>query len=221
MLIGAVVVGMGLTMIQLLILRHHPEPDEADPDIAAKATYHSLVTTRSTLGLVALDVGLCLATSHLLGAVSWRYVAWSSTTLVLVWVDAKTTWLPLRCHQTALAATLAGLATDLWLAPTPGASLVGGLLGGLGAFGLFALIWLLTRRWGFGDVRLAGLLGLAAGSFGLDAWMAGILVGTTASALYGLVVTGWRRWHPHPLGSAFAYGPGLWLGLYCLPALWC
>ena len=68
-------------------------------------------------------------------------------------------------------------------------SLDGALIGGLVAFGLFfAVWWFIPRGMGFGDVRLAGVIGLTTGWLSLlhayVAFLAGFLVGM----VFGLVL---------------------------------
>ncbi len=68
-------------------------------------------------------------------------------------------------------------------------SLDGALIGGLVAFGLFfAVWWFIPRGMGFGDVRLAGVIGLTTGWLSLlhayVAFLAGFLVGM----VFGLIL---------------------------------
>jgi len=68
-------------------------------------------------------------------------------------------------------------------------SLDGALIGGLVAFGLFfAIWWFIPRGMGFGDVRLAGVIGLTTGWLSLlhayVAFLAGFLVGM----VFGLIL---------------------------------
>lgn len=86
-------------------------------------------------------------------------------------------------------------------------SLLYALLGGVIGFGLFLLVALIGRgRMGAGDVKLAGLIGLATGYPGvLSALFIGILLG----GLAGIVLLITRRAGPK---SFMAYAPYLALG---------
>lgn len=125
----------------------------------------------------------------------------------LVWVDLRTTWLPRSLHRVCLAQVLLGSA---WLAvldwPTAAASLVGGAV----AFLLFHLVWRFSSSFGYGDVRLAGVVGAVGALGGVEGWLAALLCGTALGALWGVAHALARRGTDRP--AHFAYGPALWLG---------
>ena len=77
---------------------------------------------------------------------------------------------------------------------------------------MFALLWWISRSIGFGDVRLAAMAGGLTGMWSMELWYTSLLAGSIAAACWGVTVSLWRRRRPSPLGKAFAYGPGLWLG---------
>ena len=96
---------------------------------------------------------------------------------------------------------------------------VGWLPLGLGAaFGVVAsrtrvwVVWRVGDGFGYGDVRLAGLVGGVAGALGVQMWWQSLLASAVIGAVAGLGVHLWRRRHASPLGSAFPYGPALWAG---------
>jgi leader peptidase (prepilin peptidase)/N-methyltransferase len=67
--------------------------------------------------------------------------------------------------------------------------LVDAALAGVGAFAVFFLIWFFVPRgMGFGDVRLAGLIGLTVGYLGLLQAYLGFLSGFVIGLLLGLVL---------------------------------
>ncbi|MCC2593426.1 A24 family peptidase [Tessaracoccus sp. OS52] len=125
----------------------------------------------------------------------------------LAWVDLRTTWLPRILNQLCLLQVAAGA---LWLALTDPGSAVGGLIGGLAAFGLFHLVWAFGTGFGYGDVRLAGIVGVLAGAGGLDQWLLTVLAGTVIGAAWGIAHGLLRRGTDAP--AHFPYGPALWLG---------
>ncbi|GAA1388005.1 A24 family peptidase [Luteococcus peritonei] len=131
----------------------------------------------------------------------------------LVLVDLRTTWLPLRLTHACWL--LSGLAA---VAPVLGGRAPSGLLqplgGALAALAVFWLVWRLRAGLGFGDVRLAPMLGAGAAQLSWQHWQTWLLAGSLLGAVWGLASQAWRRRHPSPLGQAFPYGPALWLGLW-------
>lgn len=85
-----------------------------------------------------------------------------------------------------------------------------------GAAGLFALFWLFWffGPTGYGDVKLAGVIGLFLGWAGVPYLVAGLLLGMLGAALLTTVLVLARRLTRR---SAVAYGPylvaGSWAGL--------
>lgn len=185
----------------LLVPRIRIDDPEA-PDLAA------LVSWRSALlvGVVALACGLAL----------WReapaaWLLWAPYLAVgapLAAVDLRTTFLPRRLHHVALVGMAAGGVALAVVAP--GAAL-GALVGAIAAFAFFYVAWRLTANLGFGDVRLALLIGAVAGQSGVTAWTTALLAGTVLGALHGIGHALWARRDPER-APHFAYGPALWLG---------
>lgn len=86
-------------------------------------------------------------------------------------------------------------------------SILGALAGGAIAFGLLFVMWLLAPgRLGFGDVRLAAMLGLLLGWLHPILPIYGLLAGSLIGVLVGLVslIAG--------SGDRFAFGPALGAG---------
>lgn len=176
--------------------------DPEAPDLSA------LVSWRSTIlvGVAALASGLALWAQPPTAWLLWGpYVGLGAP---LVAVDLRTTFLPRRLHYVALAGMAAGGA--VLAVASPGAAL-GALAGALAAFGFFYLAWRLTANLGFGDVRLALLIGAVAGQGGVTAWTTALLTGTVLGALHGIAHALWARRDP-TRARHFAYGPALWLG---------
>lgn len=205
---------LAMTALALLVVARHPEPDGDDPDIAAKPRYAALLRPASIAGLLITSALLVLGVGWLPAAHRPGWLVWASVALVLVWVDARTTWLPIRLTRATAALLVAGLLAGAVMSGEPAAMMLRALLGALAAGGIFALIWRFSGALGFGDVRLATLAGGLLGAHSASLWSAGILAGTLAAACWGVVTTLWRRRHPSALGKVFAYGPGLWLGCW-------
>ena len=211
--LGPAVIALLLTGVQLMIVARHPEPASDEPDAQHKPRYADLVRPSVVPSLMAATLACCLA---VLGwaPVQMRGVGlvWGSAALVLVSVDARTTWLPIRAsHVTAAALIMATLITAIW-APDGARLALHALLGAAASGGVFALLWWISRSIGFGDVRLAAMAGGLTGMWSMELWYTSLLAGSIAAACWGVTVGLWRRQRPSPLGKAFAYGPGLWLG---------
>ena len=186
------------------LLRRLPEP--AEPD--GKTAYRDLATRR----FVASCTTLAAAAAVLVGLTvppavwpSWWVLA--APALVLVAVDARTTWLPLP------------LTRAVWAAAAGAGALVG-VLGGPAALGraaagaaaawlLYLLLWRLSGRGlGFGDVRLAPVLGAATAAVGWSTLVSGLLLGSLVGAVAGVVLALRRR------PGAFAYAPSMLAGAF-------
>jgi leader peptidase (prepilin peptidase) / N-methyltransferase len=135
--------------------------------------------------------------------------------LLLASVDARTQRLPdvLTLPLAATTAVLLGLAA---LAPGSGGSWTGALLGGAVLTGAYWLLHLINRRgMGFGDVKLAGVIGLVLGWFSWGAVVVGAFAGFFLGAVVGVAVlaagVGGRK-------TALPFGPFMVLG--ALAALW-
>lgn len=195
---GSVLAGAGP------LLRRLPEP--ADPD--GKPPYATLPTRR----FLAVCAGLAAAAAALVGlllpAALWPpWWVLCAPALVLVGVDARTTWLPLPLTRLVQAAAVGG-------------GLLAGLLGGpqvllragagaLAAGLLYLVLWRLSgRTLGFGDVRLAPVLGAAAAAVGWSTLLATLLLGSLVGAVVGLVLR--ARGRP----GAFAYAPSMLAGAF-------
>lgn len=82
---------------------------------------------------------------------------------------------------------------------------------GLGAYLLlYGAQWLVVpSQIGFGDVKLAGVLGLYLGWLGLQAWLLGVLAGFVLGGLYAVALLATRR---ATLKSSIPYGPFMLAG---------
>ena len=74
---------------------------------------------------------------------------------------------------------------------------------------LYLLLWRLSgRRIGFGDVRLAPLLGAGTAAVGWPTLLASLVLGSLVGAAVGVVLTLRRR------PGAFAYAPSMLVGAF-------
>ena len=184
------------------LLRWLPAPeDEPGTDFAA------LGTRRFRLALLGLCAGagvaLLLTTTPSLWPV-WVPLAALGPLLGLI--DASTGFLPLRLSYLSLVLVSAGVVASCWLRADWRPGLVA-LAGGAGAMGVYALLWWLSRGMlGFGDVRLAGLLGVATGATCLAVLVWSFVLGSVIGAVWGVASRLSGR------GREFPYGPSMLLG---------
>jgi leader peptidase (prepilin peptidase)/N-methyltransferase len=81
-------------------------------------------------------------------------------------------------------------------------------------YGLFAIPWLFGGT-GFGDVKLAGVIGLYLGWLGVPVVFAGMLLATVSSGLVAVGLIVWRSLRHLPWRrQELAYGPYLLLGAW-------
>ncbi|MCL1841855.1 MAG: A24 family peptidase [Propionibacteriaceae bacterium] len=201
-----------LTLLQALWL----VPRLSEPEDGAelhKVPYARLPTRGRLvlLSLIALATQVATATQPASQRGLWLVLG--SSVLVLIWVDALTTWLPTVLARLCLVQMVLAAAIGAPFADHPGTTLLRVGLGAAASWGLWWLIWRLSRGGiGYGDVRLAPLLGAAVGACGVNAWLAALLAGSLAGVIWALA----RRHRPPAPGttSGFAYGPALWIGPY-------
>jgi len=105
-----------------------------------------------------------------------------------------------------LALTLAAVFAD-----SP-AALVRALIGGMALYGLyFVVAWCYPRGMGFGDVKLAGLIGGVLGYLSFSALLVGACAGFLLGGLYATAALALRR---AVLKTAVPYGPFMLLGAF-------
>lgn len=126
-------------------------------------------------------------------------------------VDLDVMRLPNRVLALTAAAsiTLVAATTAITGSSTPAISAA---IGSLAAGGLFAISHTITRGGiGYGDVKLAAIIGLAIGHLGLQPLWLGLLAGTTTAFV-------WARLRRH--AGPVAYGPWLLLGVGAALLAW-
>lgn len=117
-------------------------------------------------------------------------------------------WLPWVGTSVGLA-----LMVPVAIARHDPAAVGGAVLGAAGAFGLFWILWVLAPAGlGFGDVRLAAMVGLFLGWWSPSLVVWGLLLGSLA----GVVAGTWSLVRGR--GRHFAFGPALGTG--AVVALW-
>lgn len=164
-------------------------------------------------------VPVALLSAAVLTALSWRigprpelpaflWMGLAGTLLGVVDADLKRLPEPLTLPSYAAGVTLLGAAAA---AGADGGRFVHALLGmaALGAF--FGVQWFLlpAGTLGFGDVTLAGLLGLYLGWLGWRAWFLGMTATFAIAAVVSLTLMATRR---AGRGTQIPYGPFLLAG---------
>lgn len=164
-----------------------PKKKRRLPPPPAKVPYPDLARAPGLAAWLALASGAAAALMAIGTGWDWRLlplVPLVPLLVALAWVDMRTHLLPSRLVYPALVVTgvLVGaaalLAQDLDI-------LKRAALGGLAVYLVFEAIWWIMPI-GYGDVRLAGLLGVALGQVGWDVLVTGIY---GAFLLYGIVGT--------------------------------
>jgi leader peptidase (prepilin peptidase)/N-methyltransferase len=229
--LAALVAASGGLVVPSLVARL-PEPAPAGPDpdelsagapggdgsvdarpaaAPTKPAYADLAATPG-LGLACALVAAVVA-----GTLGWR-LGWSPALpvwiylsvvgVLLAFVDSRTRLLPtVVIAPSYLVVVALVLVTSVVTGDWQSALRAG--LGWLGAGGLFFLLWFIhPKGMGYGDVRLAGLLGLALGWLG---W-AELVVGIYASFCLGAVVGGVLALAKVVDRRRYPFGPFLLLG---------
>lgn len=213
-LVGAAVAGL-LVLVMPGLLRRLPEPVDDPPAVSYE------VLSRPGRGVSWVVPGGVVGAAAVAGLVAWRVqperllvflVPLVPVLLMLAYVDARVRLLP---RLPILAATGTGvvLLAGEWAATRDTAVLVRGLVGLALATALFWLLWRLRRSaMGFGDVRLAALVGLVLGRLGWSHWLVGLYAGLVLFALWAVARALLRRSRA-AMREPLPYGPFMILGL--------
>jgi len=174
--------------------------------VPQKVLYADLAR-RPRLGLWLGSVTLVVA-----AVVSFR-VEWSWDLLValplvpalvlLAYVDGQTTYLPTRIIAPMYGVAVVSILVAAWGSGDHD-DLLRALIGWAIYGGSFLLFWLVfPGGWGYGDVRLAGVLGLVLGALGWPELYVGLLGGVLLGGIGGLALTLVNR----SFRKRFSYGP--------------
>jgi leader peptidase (prepilin peptidase)/N-methyltransferase len=197
--------GVAAAGVLLLAARRLAEP----PDHPEKVPYRRLGEPAYVVGCgMVAALGMLAAAWTLPPVVLGAWWVLSTVGVPLALVDAATTWLPLPLTRAGWAVMAVALVVAIgqggggWLLARAS---VGGAAAGL----TYWLIWRLSRGGlGFGDVRLAPMIGAATAADSWSLLVAGLFLGSLAGGVYAasrLV----RR-----LSGPFAYAPAMMIGPY-------
>lgn len=222
---SATLAGLGGLLVPRLI-RALPEPEtsEAAPGEDPKPPY---VDVGSRLGVVWRSVLAAAVVGAIVGAVvgrDWWLVALVPLVPVcvaLAVIDWHTRLLPSRIVLPATAYVLVVALVGWGLSGDPG-DLVRAAIGLVAARSVYWLLWFIhSAGMGFGDVRLAALLGFSLGHVGWGELVLGMYAGFLVFGLPGLLLA-LVRWDRTLLKTAFPFGPfmlvGALIGLVAGPA---
>ena len=189
-------------------MRRMPEPDEPDAD---KVTYAELAETKG------LTVGLALGAAVMAGVVAWRidhvellpvWVLVSGVGSWLVFIDWRTRLLPYVVVAPTYLATLALVGLGALLLRDAHV-LVDALVANIVVYVIFRVLhWTARGAFGFGDVRLSGVLAPALGALGANEVMVGMYAGFLLGAVFGLVLSRLKIVDP----KSYAFGPYMVVG---------
>ncbi|MGW0805499.1 prepilin peptidase [Nonomuraea sp. NPDC002799] len=147
-------------------------------------------------------------TAAVAALVAWRlgapYVCFAVIGAALAVIDWRTFLLPDAITLPAYPITA--------LALVPTGELPRALAGGAALAVVYGLLWLLRPdAMGFGDVKLAGLIGMASAALSWQALVLAAFCGQLLGALYGLGLLLTRRGTRH---TQFPFGPFMLLGAF-------
>lgn len=180
-----------------------PEPDP-EPDPAEKESRFARTPARAKVLYVDLATGRglawrCALVTALVAAAFGTRLGWGWDLLValpmapvgvaLTYIDWRTTYLPTRIiaptYGVVIAAVLVASLADGDRDELVRAAIGWAIYGGL----FFGFWYLFPRGWGYGDVRLSGVLGLVLGFLGWPALYVGLLGGVLLGGVGGVVLT--------------------------------
>lgn len=152
--------------------------------------------------------GVELVTAAVAALVAWRfglpYAPFAIIGTALAVVDWRTSLLPDAITLPAYPIMALALA--------PAGELPRALAGGVALTAVYGLLWFLRpEAMGLGDVKLAGLIGMAAAALSWQAWIVAAFCGQLLGALYGLALLLSGR---GTRDTQFPFGPFMLLGAF-------
>ncbi|MBF8187528.1 prepilin peptidase [Nonomuraea sp. K274] len=154
-----------------------------------------------------------LVTAAVTALVTWRlgppYACFAVIGTALAVIDWRTTLLPDAVTLPAYPIVALGL--------VPTGELPRALAGGVALTAVYGLLWFVRpQAMGLGDVKLAGLIGLASAALGWQAWVVAAFCGQLLGALYGLALLLTGRANRD---TEFPFGPFMLLGAFSVLCL--
>lgn len=196
-------------------IRRLPEPQPDPEDDEVKPLYADIADARLLAAWLAVGSAVAAA------LVAWQvpdelvpaWVLFCAMGSWLTYIDLRTRYLPFLLTVPLHVGVLALVALGAFLLDDWDV-LVHGLIGNAVVFGAFWLIHFMGRffrggAFGYGDVRLGGIIGLALGALGSQPTFIGTYAGWLLGAIFGVVHTMRTR---RGIRSSYAFGPYLVIG---------
>lgn len=192
----------------VVVLPRQPEPSPDTPGAGEKTPYAQIASKGFVL-ICAGIAGACQLVAPIVPApLRLGWLVWGSAIVVLIAVDALSTWMPRRLTWICLGGLAVGLVIGIGLGDAWW-RLIPAVISALVVGGFFWLVWRIGAGLGFGDVRLALGLGAISGAYSASFAMTALVSGTIIGAVWAIA----HRMIRGP-GRVFAYGPALWSGPY-------
>jgi leader peptidase (prepilin peptidase)/N-methyltransferase len=203
---AAVAGGLSAPYAARLIRETPPDPDDDPPPVRRVGPW--LEDRNLLMALLAFVGGVVAASTGAHPAVAAHVVAALSLVTLSV-IDLDLFLLPKRIVWPTVGAVAALLAVAA-VVDGDATSLKRAALCGLGGFGALLILHIISPNgMGFGDVRLAGLIGLDLGWLGVQQVLIGIFAGFVFAAVVGIALIVARR---RKGKDAVPFGPFLALG---------
>lgn len=207
--------GAGLLAPWLIARLPDPPPASSRPEDEPEPPTYAEVAAEPRLALrIAAWTALAAVVVATTVPSGWTWLLWLPLLPVLAGlavVDARTRLLPAVVVRAATAWALAVLVLEA-VATGDAEALVRAVLCGVVARSVFwALWWLRSSGLGFGDVRLAAVLGLLLGRLGVPETLAGLYLAFLVLGVPSLVLAILRRDRGY-LRRALPFGPALVVG---------
>jgi leader peptidase (prepilin peptidase) / N-methyltransferase len=215
-LLAAVVAGvLGLLVPSLVrALPEPPPPDEPYPGEPPKPPYAELAARpRLAVGSAATAAAAAALAALGLGADPWLVAVLPlvPVSVALAFIDLHTRLLPSRIVLPATAYALV-VALVLWAVSGDHDDVLRGVIGLVVLRSVYWVLWRIhSAGMGFGDVRLAALVGLLLGHVG---WSQLVVGSYAAFLVFGVpgVVLALVRWDRSLLRTPFPFGPAMLVG---------
>lgn len=209
--VATVVLAGGLGGVVPTLIARLPEPVEHDaPPAEGPKEQYAVLARRRWLPVITVlgSVAIMLLTGPRLGEdrLGWAMAVLAPVLVLLAVVDGRTRLLP-RVVVLPATVVLLLLVVLEWVVDRDTAVLVRAVAAMLVARSFFWVLWFVRRAgMGFGDVRLAALIGLVLGRVGWTQWLVGLYGGLLLFGVFGITLMLVRR-DRNTLRRAYPFGP--------------
>lgn len=214
----SIIAAVTVALVWWWLVPRIPEPDAEE--LAASTTdgeppkrlYRTLATPTSTLLVVTAAAITTAAVVWVTPPGTWPlWVTLTTAGLVLAAIDARTTWIPLQTTHIGWTAMGVAVLVSWWVGGWHVAAAA--LLGAALSMAVWWLVWFLSRGgFGFGDVRMAPLVGAPTMATSSTCFMWALLVGSLITLAWAVLDRTFTRrprmipWAPGYLAGAVVAG---------------